>query len=98
MVWLNLLLLGFGFYLCAYTDGNSFLIGVLFLCYAYPGLMGNYRDFFLDTLYEDLLKQRQEKLATLGVGTSAYLAERAKHREHDAAEQARRIRNRKAAA
>jgi hypothetical protein len=71
-------------------------LGAIFLLIAFFGLSGQLVRYFAKIQAEELELNRKQRLAKFKVGTDAYYAERAMQRADDAAEDARRIRNRNA--
>ena len=71
-------------------------LGPMFLLAAFFGLLGMLEDCYANIQAEEYELDRRERLAKLKVGTDAYYEERARQRADDAAEDARRIRNREA--
>jgi hypothetical protein len=96
MVWSKFLLLFFGGFLCSFKEGPLLLLGVLFICFALENLSDHYIDYLSEIEAEELELNHKQGLAKFKVGTDAYYAERARQRADDAAEDARRIRNRNA--
>lgn len=71
-------------------------LGAIFLLIAFGGLWGQIVGYHAKIQAEKYEIDRKERFAKLKVGTDAYYEERARQRADDAAEGARRIRNRNA--